>query len=198
MKLVVVCGSHNGGSQSAKVGRYCQAQIARAGYESILVDLAEQPLPLWQGAHHLQEAPWAQLAPQLAAAAGVVLITPEWDGMATPALKNFLVFAAEARVLNHKPALIVSVSNSDGGTYPVAELRMNSSKNSRLCFIPEHVIVRHVRALLNDHESAASDADQHIRRRFAHALAFLYEYAKALELVRASSAVDHRDFPYGM
>jgi azobenzene reductase len=198
MNLIVVSGSHHATSQSAKVGRHCAWQIERDGHACMHLDLARVPLPWWQGQAQLREAPWSDLAPHFTAADGVVLITPEWDGMATPVLKNFLVFAAESRLLNHKPAMIVSVSDADGGTYPVAELRMSSGKNSRLCFVPEHVIVRRVRGVLNDPERVESDADRTIRRRFAFALALLYEYGKALALVRASRVVDHADFPYGM
>ena len=52
--------------------------------------------------------------------------------------------------LGHKPALIVTVSSADGGAYPVAELRMSSYKNNRICYLPEHVILRNVERILND------------------------------------------------
>jgi hypothetical protein len=39
--------------------------------------------------------------------------------------------------------LIIAVSGgAGGGAYPVAELRMSSYKNSRICYLPEHLIVR--------------------------------------------------------
>jgi multimeric flavodoxin WrbA len=198
MKIVVISGSHHATSQSAKVGGYCEANIKQAGHACVLVDLAQAQLPWWQSQQQLREAPWSELSPQLVSADGVVLITPEWEGMVTPALKNFLVFAAESRTLTHKPALIVSVSDSDGGTYPVAELRMSSGKNSRLCFIPEHVIVRHVRSVLNHRSDGESADDQKIRRRLSYALSLLFEYSSALAFVRASRVFAHDEFPFGM
>ena len=40
----------------------------------------------------------------------------------------------------HKPGLIVTVSAGLGGSYPVTELRISSHKNTRLCYIPDHVL----------------------------------------------------------
>ncbi len=44
--------------------------------------------------------------------------------------------------------MIVAVSSSSGGAYPIVELRASSDKNTRLCFIPDHVIVRSVGRML--------------------------------------------------
>ena len=68
-------------------------------------------------------------------------MTPEWNGMATPAIKNFFLYFSSS-VLFHKPALIVTVSAGHGGAYPVIELRSSGYKNTKLCYIPEHVIIR--------------------------------------------------------
>ncbi len=46
--------------------------------------------------------------------------------------------------------LIVAVSSGAGGAYPVAELRMSSYKNSRICYIPEQIIIRDVENVLNE------------------------------------------------
>jgi NAD(P)H-dependent FMN reductase len=125
-----------------------------------------------------------------------VLVSPEWGGMVTPAMKNFLLLCAGGQVA-HKPALLMGVSASLGGTYPIAELRMASGKNTRLCFIPEHVIVRRVGEVLNGDE-AASDEDAHLRARLDYALGLLAEYARALRAVRASAASTTERFRYGM
>ena len=101
--------------------------------------------------------------------------------------------------LAHKPALIVTVSSADGGAYPVAELRMSSYKNNRICYIPEHVIVRNVESVLNDDPGQNNpDADGYFRERMSYALNILKEYALALGQVRASGAADLALFKNGM
>jgi len=92
------------------------------------------------------------------------------------------------------------VSATRGGSYPVAELRMSGYKNNRLCWIPEHVIIHHAEQNLNLPDGAAEigkeDALQ--RQRLRYALRILEQYGKALGLVRASGAVDHKTFRSGM
>ena len=69
-------------------------------------------------------------------------------------------------MLAHKPALIIAVSSSDGGAYPVAELRMSSYKNTRICDISEQIIARHVESVLNDDLAQNNTgADDSFRRR---------------------------------
>ncbi|MCB1905163.1 MAG: NAD(P)H-dependent oxidoreductase, partial [Gammaproteobacteria bacterium] len=86
---------------------------------------------------------------QLRASDGFVIVSPEWHGQVPSGLKNFFLLCS-VRELGHKPALIVTVSSIDGGAYPVAELRMSSYKNNRICYIPEQIIVRKVEQVLND------------------------------------------------
>jgi len=95
--------------------------------------------------------------------------------------------------------MIVSVSSGIGGSYPVAELRMSSYKNSRLCYIPEHVIIRDVETVLNEDKSKNDErSDPYIRERLLWALNILQEYGKALKLVRDSGATETDKFGNGM
>ena len=126
------------------------------------------------------------------------MVTPEWHGQVPAALKNFFLLFGKNE-LGHKPALIVSVSSGDGGAYPVAELRMSSYKNSRICYIPEQVIIRHVEKVLND-DQQANDArsDPYIRERLQWALTILKQYAIALKQVRDSGVTVSDKFKNGM
>ncbi len=125
-------------------------------------------------------------------------IAPEWHGQVPSGLKNFFLMWGKGE-LAHKPALIVTVSSADGGAYPVAELRMSSYKNNRICYIPEQVIVRNVEGVLNENEADNNaDADQYFRSRFGYALGVLKEYAVALRQVRESGAADLSVFKNGM
>ena len=127
---------------------------------------------------------------------GFVIISPEWAGMVPPGLKNLLLFAGPKEV-GHKPALIVAVSASRGGSYPVNELRTSGYKNSRMVYIPEHVLVQDVADVLAG-ETPASDRDAWLRRRIEFADRILLDYAKALIPIRSSGLTEHADFPYGM
>lgn len=165
-----------------------------------LRDLGADPLPLWDDGAWANTAEWeARLGPlvrELEAADALVVVTPEWGGMATPAIKNFLLLCPSSAV-GHKPALLVTVSHTHGGAYPVAELRMSGYKNNHLCFIPEHVIVRDAAGALRG-DGAGCAADAWLRGRVEYALALLREYGRALRGVRQSGVIDRARFPFGM
>jgi len=164
------------------------------------IDLAGNPLPLWdesvwQGDSQLA-ALWKPYRDRMRKADGFVLISPEWAGMVPPGLKNLLLFAGPKEV-GHKPALIVAVSASRGGSYPVNELRTSGYKNNRLVYIPEHVLVQDVADVLAG-ETPTSERDAWLRRRIEFADRLLLEYTKVLTPIRSSGLTEHADFPYGM
>ena len=202
MKIAVISGSHRNGSESGKVARYVQQQLTASPDVSstYALDLADNPLPLWDPEAWQPSEKWASawspISAELAASDAFVVVAPEWGGMVPAGLKNFFLLCSKGE-LAHKPALIVAVSASMGGSYPIAELRMSSYKNTYLCYIPDHVIVRNVRGLLND-PAAQSPDDERIRERLRYALGLLLQYSKALQLVRASGAIDLTRYPFGM
>ena len=133
----------------------------------------------------------------LRSADGFVVITPEWSGSAAPAYKNMVLHVADA--MAHKPALLVGVSATRGGAYPISELRAGSYKNTRVNYIPEHLIFRDVNNTLHGDEAAEDNAnDVYMRKRADWALDVLLEYTKALQLVRESGVVPHADYGNGM
>jgi NAD(P)H-dependent FMN reductase len=202
MHIAIIVGSHRTESQSSRVGKYIAQDLVRidAGVTVDTIDLAGNPLPLWdesvwRGDSTLASL-WKPYRDRLRKADGFVIISPEWAGMVPPGLKNLLLFAGP-REVGHKPALIVAVSASRGGSYPVNELRTSGYKNSRLVYIPEHVLVQDVADVLVG-ETPASDRDAWLRRRIEFADRILLAYAKALAAIREGGLTEHADFPYGM
>jgi NAD(P)H-dependent FMN reductase len=202
MQIAIVVGSHRKESQSSRVGAYIASDLARIDPSVTVdtIDLVGNPLPLWdesvwQGDSALS-ALWKPYRDRMRRADGFVIIAPEWAGMVPPGLKNLLLFAGPKEV-GHKPAMIVAVSASRGGSYPVNELRTSGYKNSRLVYIPEHVLIHDVNDMLSG-ATPAGDRDAWLRRRIEFADRILLEYAKALAPIRTSGLTEHADFPYGM
>nr|MBV6630745.1 NAD(P)H-dependent oxidoreductase [Oceanococcus sp. HetDA_MAG_MS8] len=201
MTIGIIVGSMQAHSNSAKVGRYLADQLQNRGQASLTLDLGREPLPLWGSMAPAQTRSHSErleaLTTELAACEGFVVISPEYHGMAPAALKNaFLHFGST--VFAHKPGYLVGVSAGNGGAYPIAELRMSSTKNHRLCYTPEHCIVRHADQVLNGELDPEHQEDARIRNRLNYGLDILLEYAKALTLVRQSGVVDHAQFANGM
>ena len=201
MKIAIISGSHRQNSQSLKVAQHIE-QVLLADHETWLYSLQGNPLPLWDEGVWDGEQHWLDtlnpIRAQLASCDALVIISPEWHGQVPAGLKNFFLLFGK-KEMGHKPALIVSVSSGDGGSYPVAELRMSSYKNSRICYIPEQVIIRHVESVLNDNEADNNArSDSYIRERLQWSLDMLSHYARALKPIRESGITEHNKFSNGM
>ena len=203
MKIAIISGSHREKSQSAKVSAHIQ-QTLQSGIcdDTWLFDLANNPLPLWDQGVWDGDEKWTEiltpLKQQLSSSDAFVIVSPEWHGQVPAGLKNFFLLFGKNE-LGHKPALIVTVSSADGGSYPVAELRMSSYKNNRICYIPDHVIVRNVEKVLNENsQDNDANADPYFRERIEWALNILKQYAIGLKLVRDSGVTETKKFNNGM
>lgn len=203
MKIAIISGSHRKQSQSLKVANHIQQTLEKSlDSETWLYSLENNPLPLWDEGVWEGEQQWLDilnpLREELNSCDALVIITPEWHGQVPAGLKNFFLLFGKNELAD-KPALIVSVSSGIGGSYPVAELRMSSYKNSRICYIPEHVIVREVESILNPAgEENNERSDSYIRERLQWSLGILKGYAIALKQVRDSGITQTDKFNNGM
>jgi len=204
MKISIISGSHRNPSQSEKVARYLEQTLNNdfPDIEPWVYALADNPLPLWDQTLWEDNAEWnerlAPLKKQLTESDGFIFIAPEWHGQVPAGLKNFFLLFNRFE-LGHKPALIVSVSSADGGAYPVAELRMSSYKNNRVCYIPEQLILRNVEKILNqDTANNDAEADAYFKERISWTLGILSGYASALKTMRGTTEVHHDKFGNGM
>jgi NAD(P)H-dependent FMN reductase len=202
MKFGIICGSHRNSSQSSKVGKFVEERLVDLFPETstYILDLANNPLPLWDSSKwesggELKER-WAPYSKELSSCDAFIVISPEWAGMVPPGLKNFFLLC-DGRELAHKPGLIVAISASRGGAYPVAELRMSSYKNTHIIYIPDHIIVRSVESVLNSVATEEKE-DVYVRERLDYSLRILNEYGRALSSVRAADLFDFKKYPFGM
>ncbi|MDH7795018.1 MULTISPECIES: NAD(P)H-dependent oxidoreductase [unclassified Beijerinckia] len=200
MTVVIISGSPRPGSQSRRVADFIRhrhtAMFDRVSIE--LIDLFELALPFWTGefsAHPFtdQSSKWRSVSDMLERAESLIAVVPEHHGIVPPAFMNLLLHCRYE--LAHKPGLIVSVSATDGGAYPAAELRAAATKNNRICWIPEQVVVRNVKQALSDTSANPSDR---VKARIDYSLTLLDRYRDALKAVRKSRVIDHATFAFGL
>ncbi|MEE9444832.1 MAG: NAD(P)H-dependent oxidoreductase [Cocleimonas sp.] len=203
MKIAIISGSHRHNSQSIKVAKHIEKSLLdnKLTDDAWVFSLAGNPLPLWDESIWDGDKDWQALlqpiSKELSDSDGFVIIAPEYHGQVPAGLKNF--FLMWKHELSHKPALIVGISSADGGSYPVAELRMSSYKNNKLCYMPEHLIIRNVESVLNENpDDNNTDADAYFKERIDWTLAQLKEYAIALKQVRDSGVTQTDKFGNGM
>jgi len=200
MKFAIISGTHRVKGRSLQVADVVLKQLKEKNHEAQIVDLSESKLPQWHESIWDRNAKeneewdgtwkqvWDPIAGLLRSCDGLVVITPEYGGMVPAALKNFFLFLT-GDIVAHKPAMIVAVSAGRGGSYPIAELRMSSYKNSRLLYIPDQMIFA---------PADAAMADEKILKRLSYTLDVLAEYARALRGVRESGVINLKDYPSGI
>ncbi|MDH5218839.1 MAG: NAD(P)H-dependent oxidoreductase [Gammaproteobacteria bacterium] len=204
MKIAIISGSHRNPSQSEKIARHIE-MVLNSQFDDIepfVFTLADNPLPLWDQSVWDGDEQWTnRLAPlkeQFAQTDAFVIVSPEWHGQVPAGLKNFFLLFNKFD-LGHKPALIVAVSSGAGGAYPVAELRMSSYKNNRLCYIPEHMIIREVEKVFNlSPQDNDERSDGFYKERLNWCLEILMGYGKALKGMRETTNIHHEKFGNGM
>ncbi|VAW71696.1 hypothetical protein MNBD_GAMMA12-20 [hydrothermal vent metagenome] len=200
-KYVVISGSTRNNSESSKVARQVIKCLKESDQEqeAELVDLSSAKIPNWSETFWEEEAPsaeWTVVSNQLKECLAVVIVAPEWNGMVPPELMNIFLLASKNEFA-HKPAMIVGVSSGVGGTYPVAQLRNFGAKNTRLVYMPDHVIVKDVCNVFNE-DKAVSEDDKYLRERLLYSTRMLKVYADAFVAIRDSGVYDRASFPYGM
>jgi NAD(P)H-dependent FMN reductase len=208
LNLVIITGSHRPKGESGRIGRVIEQQIKAEGHKTYLLDLSQSPgtdLPFWDegmwGVEDLKDKwakLWTPIADQLKAADGFIVVSPEYHGMVSSRLKNLMLLTSRNEV-GHKPGLIVTVSGSLGGSYPVAELRAHTTKNNRLVWVPDHVIIRGAPKYFKDDvapEDQKIQAD--LQGRLTLGLEQLYAYAEAMKPLRSNAKLSPKAFAFAM
>jgi len=194
MKIAVISGSHRD-SQTNRISLFVKEELEKKGIEVFHYSLSNNPLPMWSEDawdenSDLVKNSLSPLQSQIASCDAYVIMTPEWGGMATPGIKNFMLLSGSFKF---KPAYLISVSASRGGAYPIAELRMSSYKNNQIMYLPEHLIVRDCENMFNGKAD-----DSYLRNRLDYGLNLLIKHAELLAPLQDSGLIDLENYPYGM
>lgn len=198
MTIGVIATSSRQGAYSLKVANILIERLRAGGSEAFLVDLHSLALPLLgQGLNEQATGDLEAVRQKLRAAAGFVVVVPEWNGTAAPGWSNLMLYIGDD--LAHKPVMAVGVSAGRGGAYPLLAIRSSGYKNSRYVVIPESLIVSHCQEAIDEDGSLTDHpAAEILGGRADYALGVLKAYAGALNEVRDSSVIDHEKYPSGV
>ena len=135
MKVAIICGSHRKDSGSLKVSSYLSEIIKKDNKEVFTLDLGTANIPLWEESIWDGDENWIKLwtpySQEIKSSDAIVVVSPEYGGMASSAIKNFFLLCNKQE-LAHKPGLLVTVSAARGGAFPIFELRSSSYKNTQI------------------------------------------------------------------
>ena len=193
MKIVVVSASTRNNSESLRISNWIREEAEEFDHSVELLDLNKEKISLnmdevWDSNSDTAKA-WSKTSKLLLDADAFVFVSPEWNGMASPALRVMLNYTSGE--LSHKPAMLVGVSSGFGGRYPLAELRMSSAKNTRVVYVPDQVVVMECKDKLLSHLPQKTEStDGRLQDRIRYSIKMLIEYAKALKPIREGGVVD--------
>ena len=195
MRIIIVSASSRKNSESFRVSTYVKNELEKDSAMQVeLISLQENPVPLWEQDENPNEER-KECMRVFENADGFIFVIPEWNGMAPPGLRN--LFLCAEYEMAHKPCLLIGVTVGLSGAYPLIEMRACSYKNSRICYLPEQMVIKQVHKFLKT-EKPQDEIDEMVRERITYCLSLLKEYTKALKGVRESGVVDHKSFPSGM
>jgi NAD(P)H-dependent FMN reductase len=194
VRISIISSSQRSNSESLRISKYIAGRVEAARSIAEVHDL--HALALSTDIEAVWESGAAKpTVERLAASDGAVFVTPEWNGMPSAALLNFI--HQIGRSLAHKPVLLVGVSSGRNGAYPIAALRSMGYKNAKYLMIPEHLIFRSV-ADMAQGEDPSGGEDDFIRRRTDFAVGVLIAYAEGMGDIRSTLPETPREFSHGM
>ena len=197
MNISIISASHRKNSQSNRIALILE-KLLQEKFKKIKIfnfDLFKVKLPMWseEEIEENRKLFFNEFSSKLLKSDGFIFVIPEYGGMATPISKNFFLHCNKGE-LSHKPALIVSISSGNGGSYPISELRSSSYKNRHILWIPENIIIRNV-----EHFNPGNHGNlipEWLDKRIDYVLNLLIEYSKCLRPV--SKLINRKDFGNGM
>ncbi|HKP32675.1 MAG TPA: NAD(P)H-dependent oxidoreductase [Chitinophagaceae bacterium] len=95
LKVAILLGSVRIGRQSHKIAYYIEEQLQQTGFDTVMIDLAEHPLPMMAENEEENEVAVSDVSfvgNALKESDGIILVTPEYHGSFTGVLKNALDF----------------------------------------------------------------------------------------------------------
>ena len=197
MNISIISASHRKNSQSNRIALILE-KLLQEKFKNIKIfnfDLFKLNLPMWseEEIEENRKIFFNEFSSKLLKSDGFIFVIPEYGGMATPISKNFFLHCNKGE-LSHKPALVVSISSGNGGSYPISELRSSSYKNRHILWIPENIIIRNVEHF--DPGNHGNLIPAWLDKRIDYVLNLLIEYSKCLRPV--SKLINRKDFGNGM
>jgi len=176
--ISVVSGTNRPGSNTRRVAELAVEQLEIAGAEAELLDLANLPVELFDGASYADKpTAFEPFQAAILAAHGVVTVIPEYNGSFPGAMKYFIDMLRFPESLYEKPAAFVGLSAGPwGAVRGVEQLEMVYQYRHAHLF-GRRVFVPNVSRAIDDR---GRFADEVLGRRFDETLASFVEFCRKL------------------
>jgi NAD(P)H-dependent FMN reductase len=175
--LIITC-SLRPQSESLKVGSYLKDKFSSQNHKFKILDLQATPLPFLFAPTPANGITKEQLLEEFKNIDSLIIISPEYNGSASPSYNNLMLYLGGTN--NHLPTLLISLSASRSGTYPISHMKAFGNKNVKLNMIPEYLVIREVGSVFNiDTIKNNDNSHDYILSRTAYVLDMLSYYSEA-------------------
>ncbi|HEX8341833.1 MAG TPA: NAD(P)H-dependent oxidoreductase [Tepidisphaeraceae bacterium] len=177
--ILIIAGTNRPGSSTFKIATVLQAHYAAAGIESEIYSLTEMPPELFAPTSYAQKPEaWLAVQRRVLDAAGLHVITPEYNGSFAGVLKYFIDMLKFPESFEHKPVAFTGVASGIwGGLRAVEQLQMVFGYRNAHVY-PDRVFIPALHTRLNDDGHLTDPAiDARLAKQatgfatYAHALA---------------------------
>jgi NAD(P)H-dependent FMN reductase len=176
--ILIIAGTNRPNSNALKVARVLERHYAAAGVPTDLLNIEDLPCELFQGTVYKNKPPvMVALQERVIAAAGLHVVTPEYNGSFPGALKYFIDLLKYPDSFEHKPvAYVGEASGSWGGLRAVEQLQMVFGYRHAHSY-PVRVFIAGVNKLF---DQGGSLTDAEIDRRLADQAKGFAQYIRRL------------------
>ena len=143
--ILVISGTNRPGSSTLRIARVVEGQYRKLGVPLDFFDLTDLPPELFLPTSYATKPPsFAAIQQRVLNAAGLHIVTPEYNGSFPGALKYFIDMLRFPDSFDRKPVAFVGVSNGVWGALrPVEQLQMVFAYRSAHVF-PDRVFIPQV------------------------------------------------------
>jgi NAD(P)H-dependent FMN reductase len=170
-RILVVPGSLRSGSLNVRLAAAATKALALAGAEPTRISLADYPLPLYDAGREASDGVPREaeaLAQLIAAHAGVLIVTPEYNASLPPLVKNALDWVSRVRLrgepplaMFHRRAFAIASASEQrfGGARALMALRQVLTLGLGAVVIPTELALGHAATAFDDADALAAEAD---------------------------------------
>jgi NAD(P)H-dependent FMN reductase len=176
--ILIISGTNRPNSNALKVARTVERHYAAMQVPTQLLNLEDLPCELFKGTVYTAKPPaMMELQVRVIRAAGLHVITPEYNGSFPGVLKYFLDLLKYPEAFEHKPvAYVGEASGSWGGLRAVEQLQMVFGYRHAHSY-PVRVFIAGVNKLF---DAAGNLTDSAIDQRLAEQVRGFSQYVKRL------------------
>jgi chromate reductase, NAD(P)H dehydrogenase (quinone) len=177
-QILVISGTNRPGSNTLKIAQAVHAHYRRIGTAAELYDLQQMPAALFHPSSYAEKpAGWKETQDGIVGAAGLHVVTPEYNGSFPGVFKYFIDMLPFPEALEHKPVAFTGLAAGMWGAMrSIEQLQLIFAYRNAYVF-PDRVFVPLVRTRIEGDRLIDGEID----KRLATQAAGFVEFVKMRE-----------------